>query len=168
MTGMGEPRFHVALVHPEIPQNTGNVGRLCVGLGARLHLVHPLGFRTDEKAVRRAGIDHWKQVDLQEWTSLDAFLQWIRGRRVHILSRHAERPVSMATFHPGDVLIFGRESTGLPPLLKDRQPAWRIPIPGPIRSLNLANAVAVVAYEALRQLEPELFPSAGPDSSGIP
>jgi len=162
-----EPRFHVVLVHPEIPQNTGNVGRLCVGLGLRLHLVHPLGFRTDEKAVRRAGIDHWKQVDLEEWPDLDTFLRWAEGRRVHVLSRHAERPVSMAVFERGDVLVFGRESTGLPPALRSRQPAWRIPIPGPIRSLNLANAVAVAAYEALRQLEPGLFGPPGTDLSAI-
>lgn len=138
-----------------------------MGLGLRLHLVHPLGFRTDEKAVRRAGIDHWRQVDLQEWPTLDDFLRWAEGRRVHVLSRHAPRPVSMALFEAGDVLVFGRESTGLPPVLQAREPAWRIPIPGPIRSLNLANAVAVAAYEALRQLDPALFPPPGPDSSGL-
>lgn len=127
--------------------------------------MHPLGFRTDEKAVRRAGIDHWRQVDLQEWPSLEAFLRWTDGRRVHVLTRHAARPVSMAVFTRGDVLVFGKESTGLPPALRGHDPSWRIPIPGPIRSLNLSNAVAVAAYEALRQLEPALFtPQEGPVS----
>lgn len=151
------PLLHIALVHPEIPQNTGNIGRLCVGVQARLHLVRPLGFSLDEKAVRRSGIDHWCKVDLQLHDDLDAFLAWARGRRLHSFTRHGQATVAQARFERGDVLIFGRESTGLPPALRDVTPCWRIPIPGPIRSLNLSNAVAIVAYRALESIEPGRF-----------
>jgi len=151
------PRLHIALIHPEIPQNTGNIGRLCLGLGARLHLVHPLGFQVDAKAVRRAGIDHWRRVDLQEHEQLCDFTTWARGRRLHAFTRHASRSLAEASFLHGDVLLFGPESTGLPEPLRSWEPAWRIPIPGPVRSLNLSNAVAVAAYSALAQLEPALF-----------
>ena len=151
------PRLHIALVHPEIPQNTGNIGRLCVGIEARLHLVRPLGFSLDEKAVRRAGIDHWRRVDLRVWDSIDAFLDWTVDRRVHALTRHAPRCLAQAELQRGDVLVFGRESTGLPPELRQRLPCLRIPIPGPVRSLNLSNAVAVAAYRAIESFEPSLF-----------
>ncbi len=152
-----DPRLHIALVHPEIPQNTGNIGRLCVGIEARLHLVRPLGFSLDEKAVRRSGIDHWKKVDLFVHDDLSAFLTWARGRRLHQLSRHAKASIAQARFERGDVLVFGQESTGLPPSLREGPRCWRLPLPGPIRSLNLANAVAVTAYRALEGIEPGLF-----------
>ncbi|MFH1469365.1 MAG: tRNA (cytidine(34)-2'-O)-methyltransferase [Pseudomonadota bacterium] len=151
------PLLHIALITPEIPQNTGNIGRLCVGIGARLHLVRPLGFSLDEKAVRRAGIDHWRRVDLQVHDDQEAFLAWAAGRRVHAFTRHAERCYSQASFEADDVLVFGRESTGLPEGLLRTLTCWRIPVPGPIRSLNLANAVAVVAYRALEAISPALF-----------
>lgn len=151
------PRLHIALITPEIPQNTGNIGRLSVGIGARLHLVKPLGFSLDEKAVRRAGIDHWRKVDLQVHEDLPAFLAWAAGRRVHAFSSHAERCFSRVPYQPQDVLVFGRESTGLPDVLRSQLPCWRIPVPGPIRSLNLANAVAVVAFRALEAISPEIF-----------
>jgi len=153
-----EPLLHIALLTPEIPGNTGNIGRLAVGLGARLHLIHPLGFRVDEKAARRAGIDHWKNVDRMEHADADAFWRWAAGRRVHLLSAKGERPYTAARFERGDVLLFGRESTGLPEELVADRGALRVPIPGAaVRSLNLANAVAIVAYEAYRQLQPEDF-----------
>jgi tRNA (cytidine/uridine-2'-O-)-methyltransferase len=151
------PRLHIALVHPEIGPNAGSAGRLCLGIGARLHLVHPLGFRTDEKAVRRAGLDYWKHVDVVEHADLDAFLAWGEGRRLHLYSARAHRPYTAARHAHGDVLVFGPESVGLPDALVDRYGGWRIPMPGPIRSLNLGSATAVVAYEALRQLDPGLF-----------
>jgi tRNA (cytidine/uridine-2'-O-)-methyltransferase len=151
------PRLHIALVEPEIPQNTGNIGRLCVGLGARLHLVRPLGFSLDEKAVRRAGIDHWHKVDLAVHEDLQAFLDWANGRRVLAFSRHAERSFTQVAYQRGDVLVFGKESVGLPDGLRARFECFRIPIPGPIRSLNLANAVSIVGCRALEALEPELF-----------
>jgi tRNA (cytidine/uridine-2'-O-)-methyltransferase len=152
-----EPIFHLALVHPEIPQNAGNVGRMCLGVGARLHLVHPLGFSTDASAVRRAGLDYWKHVDLVEHASLDAFWAWVGTRRVWCLSSHADLPYTRAPFARGDVLVFGRESVGLPPEALVGRDTLRIPMTGPTRSLNLSNAAAVVAYAALARLRPELF-----------
>jgi tRNA (cytidine/uridine-2'-O-)-methyltransferase len=149
------PTFHIALVHPEIPQNAGNIGRLCLNVGARLHLVHPLGFQTDEKAVRRAGLDYWKHVDVVEHADVDAFRAWLGDRRAFAFSSHGTRPYTRIDYAEGDVLVFGRESVGLPPEL--RAESWSIPMVGPTRSLNLANAAAVVAYEALRRLRPELF-----------
>jgi tRNA (cytidine/uridine-2'-O-)-methyltransferase len=151
------PPLHVVLLQPEIPGNTGNIGRLVVGIGARLHLVHPLGFRTDEKAVRRGGIDHWKHVDVQEHASSGAFWSWAEGRSVHLFSSHGQRPFTSARFESGDVLVFGRESVGLDEELVRRHGALSIPMSGAVRSLNLSNAVAVAAYEALRQIQPQLF-----------
>ena len=149
--------INIALVNPEIPGNTGNIGRLAVGLGARLHLVRPLGFELSEKAVRRAGIDHWSQVDLVVHDSVDAFLEWTKGRRVHLFSAHGERPYTQLEFQSGDVLVFGPESIGLSKDLLRRFGAWHIPMPGEIRSLNLSNAVAVVSYHALQSTCAELF-----------
>lgn len=152
---MSDPWLNIALVHPEIPPNTGNVGRLVVGLEARLHLVHPLGFDIDEKAVRRAGIDHWRHVDLQEHADLDAFETWAEGRRLHLFSTHGVPAHTEVHYAPGDVLVFGCESKGLPDdWVTRRGGAVRIPLWGPIRSLNLSNAVAVAAFEAARQLRP--------------
>lgn len=152
-----EPRLHVALVHPEIGPNAGSVGRLCLALGARLHLVHPLGFQTDEKAVRRAGLDYWKEVDVVEHADLDAFLAWAGERRLWLYSSHGARAYTSARYQRGDVLVFGRESTGLPRELIRERGALRIPMPGNVRSVNLANAVGIAAWEALRQIEPHLF-----------
>lgn len=152
------PTLHLALVHPEIPQNTGNIGRLCLALDARLHLVHPLGFSTDEKAVRRAGLDYWKHVDVQEHPHLDAFSSWAAGRRVFSLSSDSSLPPYTAIrFQAEDVLVFGCESVGLPWSWVERFGGWRIPMIGGTRSLNLANAASVVAYEALQQVRPDLF-----------
>lgn len=149
--------LHIALYHPEIPQNTGNIGRLCLGIGATLHLVHPLSFDTSEKAVRRAGLDYWKDVEKREHPDEDAFWSWVGERRVFLFSSHGAAPYTRAAYAPGDVLVFGRETVGLPPELVAARGAWRIPMPGATRSVNLSNAVAIVAYEALRQLRPELF-----------
>jgi len=154
---MSEPVVHVALYHPEIPPNTGNIGRLCLGVGAALHVVHPIGFSMDEKQVRRAGLDYWRHVRLTEHADEDAFWAWASGRRVHLFSNRGARPYTRCAFQRGDVLLFGRETVGLPQELVDRHGAWNIPMTGPIRSLNLGNAVAVVVYEALQQLSPELF-----------
>ena len=151
------PLFHIVLLHPEIGPNAGNAGRLCLGLGARLHLVHPLGFQTDSKAVRRAGLDYWKDVDVVEHADDGAFWEWAAGRRLFLYSTHASRPYTRAAHLEGDVLLFGRESVGLPPALVEQHGGWQIPLVGPIRSLNLSNAVAVVAYHALQQVRPALF-----------
>lgn len=155
----GDPRLHLAVIQPEIPQNTGNLGRLCLGVGATLHLVHPLGFRTDQKAVRRAGIDHWQHVDVQEHQGLLAFSRWLRGRRWWSFSRHGGRPYSQVPFRHGDVLVLGRESVGLPDWWLELAGAYAIPLPGRGRSLNLANAAAVLIYAALAEIEPALFPA---------
>jgi tRNA (cytidine/uridine-2'-O-)-methyltransferase len=152
-----EPRFHLVLVEPEIAPNTGNAGRLALAVGARLHLVHPLGFRTDEKAVRRAGLDYWKHVDKVEHASWGAFLEWAGERRILVFSSHATVPYTRADFEKDDALVFGRESVGLPEAIRTAHPAYSIPMVGPTRSLNLSNALAVVAYAALQRLEPSLF-----------
>jgi tRNA (cytidine/uridine-2'-O-)-methyltransferase len=143
----------VALLEPEIPQNTGNVGRICVGTGSPLHLIGTLGFQIDEKAVRRAGLDYWHLVDLRRHDTLDAFKNQVPDTRWKLFSAFASKSYLEAKYTPGDVLVFGRESVGLPRDLvvqyDDR--AYGIPMCGPIRSLNLANAVSVVLFEALRQ-----------------
>lgn len=152
---MGEPTLHVVLYQPEIPPNTGNVGRLCVATGARLHVVHPIAFSMSERAVRRAGLDYWRHVDLVEHESGEAFWAWCGERRVHLLSTKADTPYTEARFAAGDVLMFGPETVGLPPAWVVERGGLRIPMmPGPIRSLNLANAVAIVVFEALRQIGP--------------
>jgi len=152
-----KPRFHVALLQPEIGPNAGNAGRLCLGLGARLHLIHPLGFKTDEKAVRRAGLDYWADVDLVEHGDVDQFFAWVADRPLFLFSAEGTRAYTQIPFVPDCVLLFGRESVGLPRELIRRHGAWKIPTPGPVRSLNLSNAVAVVGYAALASLEPHLF-----------
>lgn len=152
------PPFELVLVEPEIPPNTGNVARLCACTGARLHLVCPLGFSLTDKDLRRAGLDYWDRVHARTWESLDEFETAYdlagKGReRVHLFTANAARTHWEARFRPGDVLVFGRESRGLPePLLEryaDRTVALPM-IPGS-RSLNLASSAAVALYEALRQ-----------------
>jgi tRNA (cytidine/uridine-2'-O-)-methyltransferase len=150
--------LNVVLVEPEIPQNTGAIGRLCVGLGATLHLVRPLGFNLASRQVRRCGLDYWEHLDLRVHDSWDAFRAAERpgAGDLHFLSRHAERSLYAARFATGAWLVFGNESAGLAPLYHQRYAdrMFRIPMPGPhARSLNLANAVAVAAYEAYRQIE---------------
>lgn len=154
---MPEPRLHVALIQPEIGQNAGNAGRLCLGVGARLHLVHPLGFQTDDKAVRRAGLDYWRSVDVVEHEDMDAFFRWADPRPTFLFSALGSAPFTQAPYAPGCVLVFGRESVGLPADLVRARGGYQIPMPGPIRSLNLSNAVAVAAYAALQRIEPGLF-----------
>lgn len=154
---MSDPVLHVALLRPEIPPNTGNISRLCVGLGVPLHLIRPIPFSIDDKQVRRAGLDHWPHLALVEHDDEAAFWHWAEGRRVHLFSSHGQRPYTRCPFTRGDVLLFGSETTGLPRALVEARGAWRIPMPGPVRSLNLSNAVAVVTYEALRQVEPGWF-----------
>lgn len=151
--------FHVVLVEPEIPPNTGNVARLCAGTGSTLHLVGKLGFRIDEHAVRRAGLDYWHLVDVRQHATLDEAEASIRAAagttkpRSYLLSGSARRSYLDVKFEPGDVLVFGKESVGLPKeLLAEREgDAIGIPLLGGVRSHNLANAVSIVLYEALRQ-----------------
>ena len=149
--------LHIALLNPEIPQNTGNIGRLCLGLELTLHLVHPLGFSTDTKAVRRAGLDYWKHVAVQEHADAAAFFDWVGARRVLAFSSHSRTPYTQAPFAPGVVLLFVRESVGLPPEIRQAHDAYTIPMSGETRSLNLSNAVAVIAYQAMQSVRPSLF-----------
>jgi tRNA (cytidine/uridine-2'-O-)-methyltransferase len=152
-----DPALNVVLYQPEIPGNTGNVGRLCLGLRLRLHIVRPIPFELSEKAVRRAGLDYWRHVDLAVHDDPAAFWSWAAGRRVHLFSTKGVASYTACPFAHGDVLVFGRETVGLPDELVEAHGAWRIPMDGPIRSLNLSNAVAVVAYQAMQRVRPELF-----------
>ncbi len=148
--------FPVALWEPEIPANTGNVGRLCVGTGATLHLVGAVGFRLDDRRARRAGLDHWADVRLVRHATLADLELHFTAARLFCFSARATRVYAEASFRPGDVLLFGSESRGLPDevLARHGERALRIPVPtGKVRSLNLANAVAVALYEAHRQVE---------------
>lgn len=147
-------QLHVILVQPEIPPNTGNVARLCGATRTPLHLVHPLGFATDDKALRRAGLDYWKDVDVHHHADFPAALAGSGDGPVLLFSARAERLYTEAPFAPGARLVFGRETAGLPKEILDAYPAstYRIPIWGPVRSLNLSTAVGVVVYEAYRRL----------------
>lgn len=149
-----EQPFQVVLVEPEIPPNTGNVARLCAATASPLHLVHPLGFRTDAKAVRRAGLDYWHLVQVTEHQNFSQFEQSrAPGSRRFLFTGKTERSFLDVQYHPGDYLVFGKESSGLDPELLDAHPEELVAIPtiGAVRSLNLANSVALALYEALRQ-----------------
>ena len=146
--------LHIVLVAPEIPQNTGSIGRLCVNLDCRLHLVKPLGFLIDQASVRRAGLDYWQFLDLRVHDSWDAFLASEAPQRMHFASTKATRLYYDVAYAPGDFLVFGCETSGLPPPFYERyrDALCTIPMPGThARSLNLSNAVSIVAYEAYRQ-----------------
>jgi tRNA (cytidine/uridine-2'-O-)-methyltransferase len=152
------PPFHVVLVEPEIPPNTGNIARLCAATRSPLHLVGKLGFRIDEHAVRRAGLDYWHLVDVRTHDSLSEALARIgdeqgRGVRRWVFTAHGAKSYHEVRFEPGDVLVFGKESVGLSPelLAEHADGALGIPTLGAVRSHNLANAVAIVLYEGLRQ-----------------
>ena len=142
------------VVHePEIPANTGNIGRTCVAAGLKLHLIKPLGFDIDEKAVKRAGLDYWDKLDLAVYENYEDFMAKNPGAKVYMATTKAEKIYSEAHFEPNCYIMFGKESAGIPEeiLIHHKDTAIRIPMIGDIRSLNLSNSVAVVAYEALRQ-----------------
>jgi len=147
------PPFQVCLVEPEIPPNTGSIARTCAATSSTLHLVEPLGFSLDERAVRRAGLDYWHLVDVRVHASFAAFEQACAGVRLHLFSANATRSYLEAPIAPGDCLVFGRESTGLPPelLARHADSVWGIPTSGGVRSLNVSNAVSIVLYDALRR-----------------
>ena len=144
--------FNVVLVEPEIPPNTGNVGRLCLATQSTLHLVGPLGFSLDDRQLKRAGLDYWDEVDVEEWSSLDELQQANASARFFYLTTKAKLPYFEVTFRPRDFLVFGRETKGLPErvLSENRESCITIPMHG-TRSLNLATAVAIVLFEAMRQ-----------------
>jgi tRNA (cytidine/uridine-2'-O-)-methyltransferase len=145
--------FNVVLIEPEIPPNTGNIGRLCLATGSRLHLVKPLGFLLDDRELRRAGLDYWEEVRLQLWDSFDALRRaQPTGMRYFFLTTKGKRPYYEVRFQKDDFLVFGRETKGLPDdlLAANIDNCITIPMHG-TRSLNLATAVAIVLFEAVRQ-----------------
>lgn len=149
--------LHIVLIHPEIPHNTGAIGRLCVGLDCLLHLIRPLGFRLTDAYLRRAGLDYWPHVRLAIHDDWDAFLEQTTLARLFFLSTHGERFLYACTFQENDALVFGSEGSGLPAEMYERyrERLFQIPMPGVhARSINLANAVAIAAYEAYRQIRP--------------
>lgn len=144
---------HLVLYQPEIPENTGNAARTAAALGFPLHLIRPLGFRLGESRLKRAGLDYWPHVDLRVHDTFAAFLEGLPpGARVWAFSARAGTSLYQARFQEGDYLLFGPETRGLPPEVLALFPGLRIPMPGPVRSLNLAVALGVAAYEAYRQL----------------
>lgn len=149
-----EPPFRVVLVEPEIPPNTGNIARLCAATGAPLHLVGPLGFRLTDARLKRAGLDYWDSVTLARHAGFDEFRAAFPSARCLFFSARGERPYTAARYRPGDALVFGSETKGLPAELLEanRDSVLAIPIRTDlVRSLNLATAVGIVLYEALRQ-----------------
>lgn len=144
--------FNVVLVEPEIPPNTGNVGRLCLATRSTLHLVGPLGFSLEDRQLKRAGLDYWDEVDVLEWSSLEELRGTNASARFFYLTTKAKHPYFEVKFQPNDFLVFGRETKGLPERLleENRENCITIPMHG-TRSLNLATAVAIVLFEAMRQ-----------------
>jgi tRNA (cytidine/uridine-2'-O-)-methyltransferase len=145
--------FHIVLVEPEIPQNTGNIARTCAVTGAALHLVRPLGFSVDDKHLKRAGLDYWDALELHYYDHFEEVEAAYPQGRFFLLSTHAVRSYAQAAYEDGDFLVFGKETAGLGPALlqRRREDAFRIPMRPGQRSLNLSNSVALVLYEALRQ-----------------
>lgn len=146
--------FNIVLVNPQIPPNTGTIGRLCVNLGATLHLIKPLGFDIDDKAVKRAGLDYWHKLDLIVWEDLDTFLAAHPiNEHTHLATTKTEKIYFDATFNKGDYILFGSETKGINEkiLLEHSEKCITIPMGGAGRSLNLGVSVGVVTYEALRQ-----------------
>ncbi|BCR04772.1 tRNA (cytidine(34)-2'-O)-methyltransferase [Desulfuromonas versatilis] len=146
--------FHIVLIEPEIPPNTGNIARLCAATGSVLHLVGKLGFSIDDKHLKRAGLDYWEHVALRRWETLDELRQAYPGGRWWLTSKKAERSYTEVDFRPGDFILFGKETQGLPEELLAAHPDCAIRIPifcAGVRSLNLSTAAGIVLYEALRQ-----------------
>jgi tRNA (cytidine/uridine-2'-O-)-methyltransferase len=156
---MPDPLFHLVLYCPEIPPNTGNAARTAAATGCRLHIVHPVTFDLSARAARRAGLDYWPHVDLREHASWDDFLRREAPARLWLYTTRGSRPHWQARFRRGDYLLFGQETAGVPAAVHDWVTAHHgpearlaLPISGPVRSLNLANAVCAAVYEGLRQV----------------
>ena len=145
--------FNIVLVEPQIPQNTGNIGRLCVAANAKLHLIYPLGFSTQEKDLRRAGLDYWQHLEVYEWNSVESFWHTYAPDSIHFFfSTKAKKLHYQADFSQGGFLYFGREDKGLDSSLVESARAYRLPMVKGIRSVNLATSVGAALYEGLRQL----------------
>ena len=145
--------LNIVLFEPEIPANTGNIGRTCVATNTRLHLIEPLGFRLDEKSLKRAGMDYWKDLDVTTYIDYQDFLDKNPGAKIYMATTKAPNVYTDVSYEPDCYIMFGKESAGIPEeiLVQNKENSVRIPMVGDIRSLNLGNSVAVVLYEALRQ-----------------
>ncbi len=145
--------INIVLHQPEIPANTGNIGRTCVATGSRLHLIEPLGFRLNEKEIKRAGMDYWEHLDVRRYVNYEAFLEENKGAKIWYATTKAKQTYSEVCFGENDYIMFGKESAGIPEeiLVDNEECCIRIPMLEEIRSLNLSNSVAIVLYEALRQ-----------------
>ena len=145
--------LNIVLYEPEIPANTGNIGRTCVATGTRLHLIEPLGFKLNEKALKRAGMDYWKDLDVTTYIDYQDFLEKNTGAKIYMATTKAHKVYTDVEYEPDCYIMFGKESAGIPEeiLVENEEDCMRIPMNGDIRSLNLGNSVAIVLYEALRQ-----------------
>ena len=145
--------LNIVLYEPEIPANTGNIGRTCVATGTRLHLIEPLGFRLDEKSLKRAGMDYWKDLDVTTYIDFNDFMEKNPGAKIYMATTKAPNVYTDVEYEPDCYIMFGKESAGIPEevLIEHKEDSIRIPMIGDIRSLNLGNSVAIVLYEALRQ-----------------
>ena len=145
-------KLNIVLFEPESPSNTGNIGRTCVATGSRLHLIEPLGFKLNEKALKRAGMDYWKDLDVTTYINYEDFLEKNPGAKIYMASTKAPNLYTEVDYEPDCYIMFGKESGGIPEeiLLEHQETAIRIPMLPDTRSLNLANSVAIVLYEALR------------------
>ena len=145
--------LNIVLVEPEIPQNTGNIGRTCAATNTRLHLIEPLGFRLDEKSLRRAGMDYWNELDVTTYIDYQDFMEKNPGAVIYMATTKAPNVYTQVQYEPDCYLMFGKESGGIPEeiLVKHKKNSIRIPMAGDSRSLNLGNSAAIILYEALRQ-----------------
>lgn len=145
--------MNIVLHEPEIPANTGNIGRTCVATGTSLHLIKPLGFDISDKAVRRAGMDYWKELDLHVYEDFEEFVEKNPGARIYMATTKARKAYTEVEYKGNDFIMFGKERAGIPEeiLVKYEDTSVRIPMIGEIRSLNLSNSVSIILYEALRQ-----------------
>ena len=145
--------LNIVLFEPEIPANTGNIGRTCVATGTRLHLIEPLGFRLNEKSIKRAGMDYWEHLDVTRYINFEEFLEKNPGAKIYMATTKGQHVYTEVNYEPDCYIMFGKESAGIPEeiLVKNPDTCIRIPMLSEIRSLNLSNSVAVVLYEALRQ-----------------
>ena len=145
--------LNIVLYEPEIPANTGNIGRTCVATNTRLHLIEPLGFRLDEKSLKRAGMDYWKDLDVQTYIDYNDFLERNPGAKIYMATTKAQKVYTEVEYEPDCYIMFGKESAGIPEEILVHHKDTCVRMMGEIRSLNLGNSVAVVLYEALRQNE---------------
>jgi tRNA (cytidine/uridine-2'-O-)-methyltransferase len=145
--------LNIVLYEPEIPANTGNIGRTCVATGTRLHLIEPLGFKLNEKSLKRAGMDYWKDLDVTTYIDYQDFLEKNPRAKIYMATTKAHKVYTDVEYEPDCYIMFGKESAGIPEeiLVEHEEDCMRIPMNGDIRSLNLGNSVAIVLYEALRQ-----------------